>query len=369
MLERYGHGGDWTTAEEVFGKPKTPWMDFSANMNPLGPPPAVRQIIENYASEIMRYPDPGVRSLKRKLAEVYDIPHESILIGNGAAECIDLITRYFQPHQAAVTSPTFSEYEDALRKVNAKVRHIPLHASHQFQLQRADIQELRQSIDLWMLGHPNNPTGQLLDQELIQELREESKGQLVLDEAFMDFIQEEQQYSLIKEATRDPKLVVIRSMTKFYSIPGIRIGFAVAHPQHISRLHSLQVPWSVNSLAQFIGERVLDEKIFQAKSVQWLISERTWMFEQLRQLNLVPNPSVTNYILFRFPEDSPWTASLAQKHLAKKGILIRDASIFHGLTPHYCRTAIRKREDNARLIEALRELIESEPEEKQNEKL
>ncbi|MEC0270680.1 threonine-phosphate decarboxylase CobD [Paenibacillus anseongense] len=356
MLERYGHGGDLWTAEEAFGRPRDQFLDFSSNMNPLGPPPAIRGIWMDAWRDVVKYPDPAVRELRHKLAQKYEIEMESILVGNGAAELIDLTARVLKPAVTGLARPSFSEYEEAIHKTGGRIYNIPLRSSHQFELQQPDVEAALSAVDLFFLGHPNNPTGRLLPRHVVESLLESGRS-CVLDEAFMDFVPDEQEHSFLKLASTSRKLVVIRSMTKFYSIPGIRLGFMVAHPDLIREIRQQQVQWSVNYLAQRIGTAVLEDEEFELASRHWLQDEKAWLTGQLRQLGLDVVPTDVNFVLFSFPPELGLTIKQAQKHMGQMGILIRDASLFEGLNEQYGRVAIRLREDNERLIEGLRQTV------------
>lgn len=358
MLERYGHGGDLRTAEEAFGMAAQSFVDFSSNMNPLGPPDSVKKALLSYAELIGQYPDPAVRGLRRKLAERHQIDEQSIVVGNGAAELIDLIVRALQPKLTTLAIPCFDEYGDAIRKICGAVYEIKLSAENQFEL-HLELEHLCGAAatgSLFMLGSPNNPTGQLVDPALIRMLL--SKGAyVVVDEAFMDFVPEESQYSLVQEAARNEKLFVIRSMTKFYSIPGIRLGYIVGMPRTLSGLRRLQVPWSVNSLAQLIGESVLDESDYAERTMMWLQEERPWLIKELQALGFVVNPSVANYLLIRIPREAELSASMLQLEMGKLGILIRDASRFAGLDHTYIRVAVKLRKQNEQLVAAFKQCL------------
>ncbi|GIO10499.1 threonine-phosphate decarboxylase [Cohnella xylanilytica] len=370
MLERYGHGGDWVTAEERYGRPETGWLDFSANMNPAGPPEAVGAIFRDHWREIARYPDPAVRGLRAKLAREYGIPPEAVLVGNGAAELIDLAVRGIGPASALLAQPSFKEYEDALKKGGVAVRTTRLAKERDYLLTEAELDSAisgpgtpgvpsvpgADGPDCVFLGHPNNPTGRLVPRETIDRLRRNA-SLLLLDEAFMDFVPEEKDVSLIREAAESERLIVFRSMTKFYAIPGIRLGFMVAHPKRIAELRALQPPWSVNFLAQLIGEAVLDEREYAARTRAWLQEERPWLTGRLRSLGIEACPSDVNYLLGELPAASGWTARTLQDRLAGRGILIRDASLFQGLSERHFRIAVRLRGENERLLQELEQAL------------
>lgn len=353
LLERYGHGGDLKTAEESFGLPASSFLDFSSNMNPVGPPDVVNDILLRYKNEIMHYPDPISRSLRSKLALRHGIDPSSILIGNGAAELIDLAVRTLRPKKAAIAVPCFAEYGDAVRKVGAELYEGQLSASGSFQLDERWVSEAiaESGAQVYLLGSPNNPTGALVDSAHVRKLLE-SGATVIVDEAFMDFVPEENSFSLLKEAYANRKLLVLRSMTKFYSIPGIRLGYIVGHPGVIEELRALQVPWSVNSLAQSIGEAVLEDDAFARDSLAWLLAERPFLQRGLQSLGLRVYDSKTNYLLLRIPDEFNVTASELQREIGEMGILIRDASKFAGLDDRHVRVSVKRREQNERLIKA-----------------
>jgi threonine-phosphate decarboxylase len=365
-LEQYGHGGDLWSATEAYGQPPDGWLDYSSNMNPWGPPNVVSHIMKEHWRNISRYPDPAVRGLRSKLSEAYQIPMDSIIVGNGAAELIDLVVRVLQPEETVLARPSFSEYEEAVHKVGGRIRNFPLHADQQFELR--DVRNLisgggdgnsctTEAFRYVFLGHPNNPTGRLIPMPVLDELRESGMG-LILDEAFMDFLPDVSDFSYIRRASESERMVVIRSMTKFYAIPGIRLGFLVAHPQLIRRLKAMQTQWSVNFLAQLIGEAVLDEHDYATLTRAWLVEERAWLTAELHKLGLIVYPSDVNFLLISISnEHAVLNVRLLQIAMAERGILIRDASLFEGLDTSYFRIAIRLRPDNERLLKALKECL------------
>ena len=398
MLEQYGHGGDLLTARQLYGREE--FADFSSNMNPLGPPEAVERILRGPADWIGRYPDPAVRELRARLAERHGIAEDCILVGNGAAELIDLAVREIRPRLTALAAPCFAEYGEAAVKAGSGIAAIALAEQGGYRLSAGqeaalavmageETGEASRGVsagaadgptgrtasedgaavpDLWLLGHPNNPTGRRLDAEAVAAARATGRP-VILDEAFMDFIEvagsqeapPNPAASLIAAAAEDPNLLVLRSMTKFYSIPGIRLGYLVSHPERIARLRALQVPWSVNGLAQAIGCAVLEDEGFTRRTGAWLAAERPWLANGLRLLGLTVYPSEVNYLLVRLPDSSGWTASALQAAMGRRGVLIRDASRMGGLTPRHIRLAVKARRDHERLLAALEECLRLGP--------
>lgn len=353
-LEKHGHGGDVWTAAELYGIDKNGFLDFSSNMNPLGPPEAAGAILsKEWRRELSRYPDPDCRELRSVIAGLYGVPEASVLIGNGAAELIDLAVRSSGPKKVGLLTPCFSEYGDAAEKAGAELIRIPLGEDRGFLPDPETSEAGLKEADLLFLGHPNNPTGRLLPESFLEHVLKRGKT-VILDEAFIDFSGEEDARSYIRKAPETEGLLVVRSLTKFYSIPGLRLGFIVGHPESIRRMKRLQVPWSVNALAQRIGAAMLGDGDFTNRTLAWIREERPWLTERLRELGLEVTESVTNYLLFRLPDGWPFTIRELQEAMGRRGILIRDASTFPGLTDRYGRTAVKRREDNLRLLAGLK---------------
>ena len=357
MLERYGHGGDLLTASELFGQPVNMFLDYSSNMNPAGPPSCVETIFREQWSEIVRYPDPTARMLRQKIADYYKVPEEAVLIGNGAAELIDLAVRVTQPTTVAVAAPSFIEYSDNARRAGAELHFIPLHFEHRFELQVEDVSHALQNAEMIILGHPNNPTGRLIP-DRVRELLDLTERTVMVDEAFIDFLEDEEKMTFIRHAPHRRNLIVVRSMTKFFAVPGIRLGFVVAHPDLIENMRRLQVHWSVNHFSQLIGESVLEDGQYIAETKIWASSERTWFYHRLVQLGFDVIESSVNYLLVKLPEHVPYDVPELQKRLGKKGILIRDASRFPGLNERFFRLAVRLRDDNQVILHTLQLLLQ-----------
>lgn len=359
MLEKYGHGGDLDTASEYYGAPSGEWLDFSSNMNPLGPPEAVETVFRDHWREIVRYPDPAARLLRRKLSVKYDIPEACFVIGNGAAELIDAAVRTLAPQlrRTLLPVPSFSEYGQALRKAGVAIKETRLTRSNNFAADAEAWAREAADCDSLFVGHPNNPTGRLLSAEAQAFIASSGKMALI-DEAFLDFAADEANLSFMRAAAEDERFVVFRSMTKFYAIPGIRLGFLVAHPRLAERVRESLPPWSVNFLAQRIGEAVMDDTLFAARTREWLDEERPWLTERLGAAGFDVVAGDVNFILASLPAGSGFDARELQRRLAEMGILIRDASTFSGLDSSFFRVAVKLRPDNERLVAALVRALE-----------
>ncbi|AFC33040.1 cobyric acid synthase [Paenibacillus mucilaginosus 3016] len=355
MLEKYGHGGDLQTAAEKYGRPPGEFVDYSSNMNPFGPPEAAGHILRTRWQEAAAYPDPAARELTRRLAEKHGVDPACILVGNGAAELIDLAVRVLRPAVTGLARPSFKEYEDAVRKTGGAVKDIPLREEQGFELQLQDLEAAAPHCDLLFLGSPNNPTGRLLPQAVRERLASDALP-AVVDEAFLDFLPEEEKLSLAAAASSSPNLIVLRSMTKFYAIPGLRLGYAVAHPDRIWAMRELQVPWSVNAFAQWIGAAVLEDRAYARRTLEWLPGARAELLAGLRELGVLAWDSDTNYVLCSL-RALGWTGRGLQEAMGRRGILIRDASLFPGLDDSYVRLAVKLPQMNRRLLAVLAEVF------------
>jgi len=356
MIERFGHGGDLETAQAAFGVDRSAIIDYSANINPLGPPPHVLTRVQQELKDVVHYPDPDHRRLRAMLAEALQVDASMICIGNGAAECMALALLAMAPKRVGVIYPCFSEYAELSRKFGAEVIGIYGHAEQAFRAGVDEIIGLMRKVDLLFLGQPNNPTGvqyNLEELEKLAAIAAESDTMLIVDEAFIDFIAPDKQATLLPVVERYSHVILIRSMTKFYAIPGLRLGYAVAGPTLIQRLKSKQVTWSVNRLALAAGEAcMVDCESYEEVTREQTVMEREYMIERLeREFGCQTWPSLANFILVRLPK--PWTAEWLQTMLGRRGILIRNCAMYEGLSEADIRLAVKDRERSVILFEQL----------------
>lgn len=362
MLEWLGHGGDWVTFLERY--PHVPKiLDFSANINPLGPPSSVREQWPRLWSTVGRYPDPRQRRLRSRLAARHGIAVEQVLVTNGGAEAIELLMRALRPQKVGLVEPCFGEYRQAAERVGAQVvaRSVP-ETSEGFVIPFSVVESLLAEVDVLVLGNPNNPTGMLWERSQLEALAQQAarrRCHLMLDEVFLDFLPEEDDLTMIPAAA-DGSVSVVRSLTKMYAIPGLRLGYLVADEALVARCRKLQTPWSVNGVAEQVGQLVLADEDFVMKTRLWLTEERQWFMaaveEQLADwFRPVPMPAAVNYMLLQLRLEG-WTDVELQRRLAELGIMIRACRTFPGMGESYVRLAIRLREDNERFLATMRQL-------------
>ncbi|MBP0017807.1 MAG: threonine-phosphate decarboxylase [Cyanobacteria bacterium SBLK] len=350
ISSRPEHGGNLNWAAAIAGCSPEDILDFSASINPLGPPQSAIAAIQESLTSLSRYPDPQYPQLRSALARWHDLPPDWILPGNGSAElltwaCQDLA----EQARVILPVPAFGDYQRGLQAFSARVYPYPLMPDVSLE-------------GLWLsppqtgllLNNPHNPTGHLWTIQQNLSLLD-SFDLVVLDEAFMDFPVPSEQQSLASYVQDYPNLVILRSLTKFYSLPGLRLGYAIAHPERLKRWQKRRDPWCVNALAAAAGEAVLSDREFQQQTWDWLGNARDFLFRNLAALpGLAPLPGVANFLLVK----SQYSCSQLQlKLLNSNKIFIRDCLSFPELGDLYFRIAIRSPEDNQRLIGALSSAI------------
>lgn len=345
----YQHGGN---IHELKRHHQKDVIDFSANINPLGIPSRIKKLLRREVNGLTCYPDPESRNLKCALAHHWDVGEENVLIGNGSTELIYLILSAFQPDTITLPAPSFSEYERAARILKKKVMFTRLSAKKEFSF----IAERIKKCNMLFLCNPNNPTGNLLVKNST-DIKNIPAKQIVIDEAFLDFTEDEKARTFIPLAAQSKKLIVIRTLTKLFALPGLRVGYLIAHRDVIRVLKNHQMPWSVNTLAQVAAERCLSEEAFIRRSKQFIKRERFFLCESLSRIKgFKPYPAVANFILVKI-EDGSITSTCIRERLLKKGILIRDCANFRGLNKQFIRVAVRTRKENARLVRLLKECV------------
>ncbi|WP_165820798.1 threonine-phosphate decarboxylase CobD [Pueribacillus theae] len=327
-------------------------IDFSVNVNPFGMPASIRAVWNGLLASIADYPDPESMALKIELAKRESIGIENMMIGNGAAELVFLLANAFRGKDILIVDPTFSEYRSACEAHGCRVHSYQLREENGWRL---DVEEIVQKLPgkaALFICNPNNPTGIRYEKESVItmiEKAEEHHVMVIIDEAFYDFCDEP--YTLIPYIEKFSNLAVLRSFTKMFAIPGIRLGWLAASKEMMTRFSKLKPHWSVNAVAEQIGIQCLAEDTFVEQSVIRLKNERQRVTSALKEMNFVLSNSNTNYYLLREHEKQNLETLL--RFLIKEGITARHTENFIGLDGNYLRFAVRKHEENNVLLEAL----------------
>jgi threonine-phosphate decarboxylase len=349
----FDHGGNVFAVSRSLGVSPEDILDFSASINPLGPAQGVREALLTVFSRLAHYPDSDCTELREALAESHGVEPANICVANGSTQLIYLLPRLAPGKRALVVAPAFSEYARALARDGWGVEQFVLDATDgfAFPLNRLEM-SLRNGYDLLILGNPGNPTGRLYPISVVEAIHRLCRAAgcfLILDEAFMDFCEEG---SAKHHAAEREGILVLRSLTKFYALPGVRVGYAIGKTSIIARLALSREPWSVNIFAQAAGLASLADAGYAAATMKLILLEREHLFAGLAAIpGLSPFSSAANYLLVEIVR-GPSASELAERLLARL-ILIRACGNFAGLDDRFFRVAVRKREENDQILAAL----------------
>lgn len=330
-------------------------IDFSVNINPFGYPKGIESYIIKTLKEINKYPEIDGVTSKKYIANNLGVNHENIIIGNGAIELIYLYAKLFINKDIVVIQPTFNEYQRAFAPYNCRLINYITMEEEEFKINASKLMSFLKEIkpDLVILCNPNNPTGSFMPYEEMLEIFKYSKEENIswlIDESFIDFTDKE---SAIKYISEYP-LFIVHSLTKFFGVPGLRIGYGIASKEVINKLHKYKEPWSLNSFALNLLPVIINDYDYIAKTKRWINKERKYLFDSLSAIkDISVFETKTNFFLCKYLLSS--TIELQDK-LLQKGIYIRTCEDFVGLGNNYFRIAIKSREDNDKLIEILKEI-------------
>ncbi|WP_082918247.1 threonine-phosphate decarboxylase CobD [Oceanobacillus sp. Castelsardo] len=351
-LPQHGSNPQYLYKEMGMEKPDQ-IIDLSANINPLGPPECIKENWINFFQKVNDYPDPYTLSLKTVISEKNQVSMDSILIGNGGAELISLVGRLLSGKNVLIIEPGFSEYEKACQANDCQIYYHYLKEPH-WELHINEIKERLKKIDAVFLCNPSNPTGVFYRYDIIVQLLEECKKAntlLIVDEAFYDFVEG---YTSIAALIYDYKnLVILRSMTKMFAIPGLRLGYVIAHQSIVEKIAIYQPHWSVNALAMAAGELCLQDESFVYNTIQYIKKERTKLFAFFEKEGFTFSPSKVNFYLLKEPQKD--NTEVLFTFLLKHGIVPRHTFNFPGLDGKWLRFAIKSAKENNQLMEVLKE--------------
>ena len=345
-MAKHKHGGDVYSQKYI--------ADYSANINPLGPPPGVLKAVQESAGRIANYPDVEHRELKKTLANKTGTEPEQLIFGNGAAELIFALALGLKPKKALLAAPGFAEYEEALLAAGCQVEYYLLRGDKDFVIQADYLEYISSDVDMLFLCNPNNPTGSLTDRKLLLQIAEkctQCRVTMVVDECFNGFLDEPREYTLKDWTGRYPSLFLLNAFTKIYAMPGLRLGYGIcSDPQVLEKMRRVMQPWSVSLPAQRAGVAALSEDVYVQTARALISEEKQYLTGELKNMGCSVWRPAANYIFFKGP------LGLAEA-CQRKGYLIRDCGNYRNLCAGYYRIAVRTREENAAFAAALREII------------
>ncbi|MBC8200093.1 MAG: threonine-phosphate decarboxylase [Desulfobacterales bacterium] len=359
IIIKRDHGGNVSEISRIYGIDEDRIIDFSAGINPLGYPPGLRNAIIKDFDSVLNYPDIDSFDLVSGLSEYHGIDRDCILMGNGSTEFMYRIPMVFKPEKALIVTPAFSEYEKGLRLAGTKVSYFQTDEKEDFFIDIAGLcKRLEEGFDIVYFCNPANPTGVLTSKDELCRViacADKTGALVVIDEAFIDFVEEE---SVKKEILRFSNLIVLRSMTKFFGIPGLRLGYILAVPSCIAKIRENKPPWTVNSLVQGAAVKALFDKDYIRETRQYISAEKEFLKNALNKIHgLRAFESAANYLLVFMESRIGLNSTELRNRLMPEGILIRDCSTFHGMEDRYFRVAVKKHEQNMILVEKLKKMV------------
>ena len=334
-------------------------IDFSANMNPLGAPVWLRSLVNRELSLVTHYPDPNNRELISKISEFHEIPEENIVVTNGTSELLAFLPLVVEKENVIIPVPSYIDYEKVFSVHKKNVSLIYLNPENNFAVTPETFAGKLKGEEIVILGNPANPSGSFIERSsLLALIRSNPETVFIIDEAFLDFVEG---YNSVGGVGSN--IVTLNSLTKFYAIPGLRVGFGSLPSHYAERLKKLVPCWNVNALAQKVAVAALQDKEYQdlsRKNLAVLSRELRDSLAAFKELQVFD--SKANYFLLRF-KDGRSSEDLYQQCL-KQSIIIRRCSNYAGLDSSYFRIAVRTRSENEKLLEAFREILSVEKEKK-----
>lgn len=359
----HSHGGDLDAINRIYGIPTEDIIDFSGNINPYGFPENVRSELSNNLHIISTYPDKEYTALRKSIALYTGANWQDIAVGNGSTELISTFIKSVNPKKAIIIGPSYSEYEKELEKLKSDFKYFPLEEKEDFLLNLDKLlAALSEDVDLLVACNPNNPTGTVITTSQTEKILAHCKINsisVMIDETYIEFSDNIENICSIPFTLKFDNLFVIRGISKFFSAPGLRLGYGISSNKNFhALLKSNQDPWSVNSLAAFSGERLFSEENFIKQTHLLVSSERKKLMAELETWhNIKAYPSSTNFILLKLLTDKITSWEIFE-NLIQKNMLIRDASSFTFLDDTFIRFCILLPDQNRMLIENLKSLIE-----------
>ena len=357
------HGGNLDDAAQRYGIAlKHPVADFSVNINPLGPPEILRRLWPDWFSSISAYPSQTGQGIERYYRKRFNLPEGSVLPGNGSVELIYLVPRALKIKKALIFTPSFHDYHRSCISAGAEVTELALVRNNSnianYPLGDKNL-VLIDKTDAVFFGNPNNPTGSLLDCETIISLAKKFPHTwFLIDEAFSQFLEKPKKYSMLSRHKLCENIIVFHSLTKFFALPGLRMGAAVSHPKTIDTLTHFKEPWTVNVLAEKAAELLIDCKEYEIKTRQLITEQRNTLFNAIKDIPAItPFKTPANFIFARLNGSRDLDRLITG--LLNKGLFVRDCRNFKGLDGNFFRTAVRGKEDNIRLIQAITAIYEN----------
>lgn len=349
------HGADINSAAELYGLEADKIIDFSSNINPFIVE-SMDKIVAAGVENLQKYPDIKYRRLRKNIADYLRVEDSYIIPGNGATEIIYLLMRNLSG-RLAIINPTFSEYRKGAEIAGLSVVDFVMDWKKDFKLDLDEIYRRKDEFDSIFICNPNNPDGSVREIKKLLEFAEKEGKLLIVDETFIEFADSEKDRSLVNMVEKSKNLFIIRAVTKFFGIPGIRLGYGISSNRELlQKMYDEKEPWTINSFADSASDFIFKEEEYIRKSKEYFSKERVCMINEINKIDGIKAfNSDANFILVRFENRN--VLDVKENLLKRAGLLIRDASNFIGLDSSFARVAIKNHEQNTVLVDALRSVL------------
>lgn len=349
------HGADINSAVELYGLEADKIIDFSSNINPFIVE-SMDKIVAAGVENLQKYPDIKYRRLRKNIADYLRVEDSYIIPGNGATEIIYLLMRNLSG-RLAIINPTFSEYRKGAEIAGLSVVDFVMDWKKDFKLDLDEIYRRKDEFDSIFICNPNNPDGSVREIKKLLEFAEKEGKLLIVDETFIEFADSEKDRSLVNMVEKSKNLFIIRAVTKFFGIPGIRLGYGISSNRELlQKMYDEKEPWTINSFADSASDFIFKDDEYIRKSKEYFSKERICMINEINKIDGIKAfNSDANFILVRFENRN--VLDVKENLLKRAGLLIRDASNFIGLDSSFARVAIKNHEQNTVLVDALRSVL------------
>lgn len=349
------HGADINSAAELYGLEADKIIDFSSNINPFIVE-SMDKIVAAGVENLQKYPDIKYRRLRKNIADYLRVEDSYIIPGNGATEIIYLLMRNLSG-RLAIINPTFSEYRKGAEIAGLSVVDFVMDWEKDFELDLDEIYKGKDEFDSIFICNPNNPDGSVREIKKLLEFAEKEGKLLIVDETFIEFADSEKERSLVNMVEKSKNLFIIRAVTKFFGIPGIRLGYGISSNRELlQKMYDEKEPWTINSFADSASDFIFKDDEYIRKSKEYFSKERICMINEINKIDGIKAfNSDANFILVRFENRN--VLDVKENLLKRAGLLIRDASNFIGLDSSFARVAIKNHEQNTVLVDALRSVL------------
>jgi adenosylcobyric acid synthase len=354
-MKKGRHGGDLEYYSSMGGMRTEEILDFSVNINPLGTPEWFGDVVNSALKSVLHYPDPRYTKLISAIAARCNVDGDQVIVGNGSTEILYLLPRALNPRRALIAVPSYVDYKVSAMAGGLEIQPFPLEENDSFVLDPSRLESALQGDELVYLCLPNNPTGLLFDTDVLREVVARNPSTLfMVDEAFGDFV--EGMPTFTKD--RPPNVIVLLSLTKNFAIPGLRLGCGIGERQLVARIKKIQPPWTVNVIAQAVGEAALQDRGWTERSRAYVKKQREGLVSNLRSIaSLTVYPAEANFLLVRIDRQDI-DAEILWRRMLRRNVAIRVCSNFDGLDHRFFRIAVRTGQENRRLLESLQEAME-----------